>query len=107
MTWISKSIFGITDKRKEQLHKEKKIDEILQKCESKCPQVLIKYLFWCREQNRIQCENVLEKNIFSQFELIGDNLSQNDIHLDNVINNEDNICYFLEALLSKESKEST
>lgn len=104
MTWISKSIFGITDKRREQLNKENTIDEILKKCEYECPIILIKYLFWCREQNRIQCENVLKNNIFSQFELIQENLNTNDVYLDNIIKNERNICNYLEELLSSESK---
>lgn len=104
MSWISKSIFGITDKRKEQLNKESAIDEILKKCENDCPITLIKYLFWCREQNRTQCENVLKRNIFSQFELIEDNINTNGVHLDTVIKNERNICNYLEELLSSESK---
>lgn len=99
MAWV----FNIADRRKAQLRKEDYIDDKLKKVNT-CDNIIKEYLLYCREKNREQCNNVFEKNIFSQYELIKENIDQTDNHLDQIIkklDNDEDPCIFLQSFINK------
>lgn len=94
MSWI----FGIADKRKKQLIKEKEIDYKLKELTKDCPVIYLNFLLKCRDINREQFFDVSKKNIFSQFDLINENLDSLDnlyLEIEQLLINNENPCTFL------------
>jgi hypothetical protein len=92
-------IKDLSSKRLEQFKKEESIDDTLKSNINNCPNEIINYLLYLRNQNREQFRTVYETSILEYFSQTEKNLNENDI----ILNSFDhiNVCQYLKNIHDK------
>lgn len=98
---LNKYFGNYSSRRGKQLDMEKQIDDLLPvKCK-RCPGILVEYLLWRRDMNRVQFRDLDKCGIFDKKSVLENNLNEIDTHYESVLGmleNDDDACVYLETL---------